>query len=110
MKHFIVCVDIGMLNRFKNDVGQIAQTFVPVKAMNRKGASIAAVKWHGDNDPVYENSHLQWSLDDSHRNVRYTAIRCTEVSLDEMEQFLSVTKGLLNWVVVTESQPIDDQG
>lgn len=108
MKHFIVCVDIVRLDRFNNDVGQIAQTFVPVKAMNRKGASIAAVKWHGDTETVYENNHLQWTLDESCRNVRYTATRCTEVSLDELEQFLSVTKGLLNWVVVTDSQPIDD--
>lgn len=104
MNHYIVTVQVGGLGI--NAMGEVplANTYVPVKAKDDERACVAAVRWHGDNDEVLKNERHQWYLEDSHRKVRYTALKVICVSDDELNEFLSFTQGLSKAIVVVDTQ------
>lgn len=94
MSNFIVRVTCFELNYLGQVAAQIAEAFVPVEAQDEDEACKRAVLWHGDNGVAVEDDDLQWQCIDPARALLFKATKCLEVTVSELDVFLSLTQGL----------------
>lgn len=115
-KFFIVTVVAQLLSEFGEVSTTVAEQYVPVKAQTPEMASIAAVRWFGDNSTVYNanKNPFQQPISSTHdvseecghaimyptKNLRYVSVRALLISQDEIDAFFSMTCGLLNGRIV----------
>lgn len=97
-KFYLVTVTLNSLDKLGIENGLLATTHVPTQANNKTSAIQAAVVYQSDGGVAVENDRLIYECMETSRGIVWLAERVIEISEEEFDIYIMLTKGSSNKV------------